>query len=144
MSGHRHPVEIQRKAEVADPNSFGEAAEAWETWARAFASVEPLSGRELLQAGAVLYEATHRVRLWWLPGVTPDMRVRHAGRVLNIVHVIDQREEHVRLELLCKEEIAAARHVHPARAAVAPPAGAAAGPSLDFSVAGNSMYLGAI
>lgn len=45
------------------------------------------------------------MRLRWYPDITPDMRIMYAGRVLNIVSVIDPEEAHRELQLMCKEGV---------------------------------------
>lgn len=99
---YRHPVEIQHKSWVQDPLT-GEMREDWTTYARVWAAVEDLSGREFWAAQQVQSEVTTRVRFRYLPGVEPSMRVLHAGRQLEIVAVLEPDGTRRELQLLCKE-----------------------------------------
>ena len=97
----RHRVELQKATYAQD--GVGEPIETWATYAKRWAAVEPLSGRELLQAQQVNSEATIRVRLRFVSGVTQQQRLLHNSRTLEIVSVIDPQERNAELELLCKE-----------------------------------------
>lgn len=63
-----------------------------ETWISEFdnvpASIEPLSGRELLAASAVNSKAATRIVIRYLPGVMPTWRVLHRSTVYNIESVL--------------------------------------------------------
>ena len=99
---YRHLVEIQHTSWVQDPLT-GEMWEDWTTYARVWAAVEDISGREFWAAQQVQSEVTTRVRLRYLPGVEPSMRVLHAGRTLEIVAVLEPDGTRRELQLLCKE-----------------------------------------
>ena len=106
----RHRVEILAKE--ASQNSFGEEVVAWVTVATVWASVEPLRGREYIEAKQGQVEVSHRVGMrHWLE-VGPEMRLRLevgptgvGGRVLEIVSVINPLERGERLELMCREMV---------------------------------------
>lgn len=51
----------------------------------AYASVEPLSGRELIAAQAANSVATHKISMRYAAGVTTAMRVKYGSRFFNIV-----------------------------------------------------------
>jgi len=99
---YRHPVEIQHKSWVQDPLT-GEMREDWTTYARVWAAVEDLSGREFWAAQQVQSEVTTRVRFRYLPGVEPSMRVLHAGRQREIGAGRERDGTRRELLLLCKE-----------------------------------------
>lgn len=94
----RHRVEIQHPVAGA-PNAYGEAAIAWTKLRTAWAAVEPLSGRELVEAQAVSARASARVRMRYHGDITTDMRVLWRDRTLNIEAVLDvdgrARETHL-------------------------------------------------
>lgn len=99
----RHRVTIQHKTVTRDAD--GIAAETWQDVTTVWAAVEPLRGREYLQAMAVAVEVTTRVRVRCLPGVTPAMRLLFGSRIFNIVSVIDPEERHRELQLMCVEVV---------------------------------------
>jgi SPP1 family predicted phage head-tail adaptor len=97
----RHRITIQEP--VTARNGYGEAITTWTAVATVWASVEPLSGREYFAAEHVQSEVTHRVRMRWQSGITPDMRVLFNGRVLKIDAVINYGERRTDLQLMCQE-----------------------------------------
>ena len=99
----RHRITIQSVTETED--TFGGTTEVWGTHATVWASIEPLSGRELLQAQQVQAEVTHRVRCRYVSGVTSKMRVLYGARYFNIITPINPEERNRELALMCKELI---------------------------------------
>lgn len=64
-----------------------------ETWMPVYpqplsASIEPLSGRELIAAQAVQSEVTTRIQVRGRPGLKPAMRAVHRGTIFNILAVV--------------------------------------------------------
>lgn len=97
----RHRVTIQQKTVTSDPE--GMIVETWVDVATVWAAVEPLRGREYIQAAAVTPEVTARVRIRYRPGIEPAMRVVHGGTVCDIQSVIDVGGRRRELELMCRE-----------------------------------------
>ena len=97
----RHVVTVQTASESAD--SFGEMIKTWGSNSTAWASVEPLSGRELLSAQQYYAEATHRVRLRHNSAVTPSARFKFGTRYLQINSVSDKNEKGAEIECICTE-----------------------------------------
>ncbi len=81
--------------------SNGEEVRTWATVATVWASVEPLSGRELLAARDVRADVTTRIRIRYRTGITPKMRATMGSAVYEISEVIDRTMHHRDLELLC-------------------------------------------
>lgn len=98
---YRHLVTIQQPVETTD--DLGQPVTTWSNVATVHAAVEPLEGRELFAAQAVRAETTTRVRIRYRSGITPKHRLVYAGRVLNILSVIDPDERHREIVLLCSE-----------------------------------------
>ncbi|MBI4800635.1 MAG: phage head closure protein [Desulfarculus sp.] len=99
----RHRVAIQQPV-TSTPEGQAEPVVTYVPFALdAWASVEPLNGREFFAAGGRQAEVSHRVRLRYLAGVKADMRVLHEGRALDIKAVIDPQERHRELVLMCLE-----------------------------------------
>lgn len=98
----RHRVQLQQVTETRDV--YGGVVRSWTTFARPWASVEPLSGNELLKAQQVIAGVTHRVRLRHRDGITASLRFVHRGRNLNIKGFVNPEERNRELECMCMEE----------------------------------------
>lgn len=92
-------IVLQEKAVTRGGN--GEEVVTWETFATVWADVEPLSGREVVAVRAAQADLSLRVRLRYLAGVNPAMRVYWKGAAWPITEVIDVRARRTELELLC-------------------------------------------
>lgn len=97
----RHRITIQSKSVSQD--SYGEPDETWSTYVNAWASVEPLRGREFMDGMAQGQEVTHRIRMRQRDGVTPEMRVSFDSRVFQIESVINVLEKDREMILMCQE-----------------------------------------
>ena len=102
----RHRVTLQSPAGSRD--AVGERTTTWTNMATVWASVNPLSVRELLAAGQIQSEVSHRVRLRYadaLAALDASWRVLFGSRVLVIqgVRNIDERQRE--FELMCSEGI---------------------------------------
>jgi len=97
----RHRVTIQSATETQD--SYGQAVLSFSTLATRWASIEQLSGREFFDASKVAAEVTHRVRIRYMTGITPKMRVVYGSRTFEIVAITNPEERNIALDLLCKE-----------------------------------------
>ena len=97
----RHRFAIKTAQETTD--SFGVTVETPITFATVWASIEPLSGRELFQAQQVQAEVTHRVRMRYLAGVTAKMKGYYGTREFQILSVANRDERNRELEIMCKE-----------------------------------------
>jgi SPP1 family predicted phage head-tail adaptor len=74
-------------------------------FATAWASIEPLNGREFFAAQQVNAEVTARIRLRYLPGVTRQMQVKFGSRTFAIESVINVEERNRELQLMVKEVV---------------------------------------
>ena len=104
----RHRIAIEAATETAD--SGGGFADPWaapRVVARAWASIEPLRGRERLQAQQLEASVTHKIVLRYRADLRASHRVAFQGRVFNIRSVINVGERSRWLELLCEEGVAA-------------------------------------
>ena len=100
----RHRVAIQETLSLAQ-NSYGEPVTTWGTVATVWASVSPLSGRELAMAQQVRPDVTHKVVMRHRDNVTPKQRILHDSRALEIESVRNADERDRMLELMCKEAV---------------------------------------
>lgn len=99
----RHRIRIQNK--TVTQNEYGEEEATWNTFVRAWASVEPLLGRQYLEARAQAQSVSHKVRMRYRDGVTPEMRVLFKGRVFDIESVLNVQERGEELVLMCREMV---------------------------------------
>jgi len=98
----RHRVTIQKVTVTQDADT-GEVSETWSTLGQVWAEVAPLSGRELFAAQQVEAQVSHQVTTRYRGDVTPNMRISHNSRTLNIESVINPGERNRELQLLCTE-----------------------------------------
>jgi SPP1 family predicted phage head-tail adaptor len=98
----RHQITIQQSTE--SQNDYGEATSSWSEFATVWASVQPISGREFFAAQAVQAQVSTRIKIRYLPDVTPKMRVLFGSRVFRIEAVLNIDERNRELHLMCVEE----------------------------------------
>ena len=79
--------------------------EEWEDIATTWASINPISGKEYYSAETINSDLTHKIRLRYRRGITPDMRILYNGRIFYIVSVINEYEKNTMLQLMCRELI---------------------------------------
>ncbi|MBA7647338.1 hypothetical protein ES703_55110 [subsurface metagenome] len=97
----RHRITFQQPIEKPDEHK-GHTVE-WANVVTAWASVEPLSGREYFYSHQIKAEVTHRVKTRYREDITIKMRIKHRDRVLEIESIIDLKERREELEILCRE-----------------------------------------
>lgn len=86
----RHRVTIEQQITII--NDLGEQETAWVEFARRWAAVEPLSGRERFLAEQAQSEVVTRITIRYLAGVTASMRALHRGKIYDIKSVREDRE----------------------------------------------------
>ena len=94
-------ITIQSRASTID--SYGQQITTWTDLVSCWASIEPLSGREIIAAQAVSSELSHTVTIRYRSAVTAAMRVLYQSRVFNIQSATDPDTAHIALQLLCSE-----------------------------------------
>lgn len=99
----RHRVMLQRPVQDLDPQ--GNPVTVWEDVGEVWAAVEPLRGREQIEAQQAFGEVTTRVRIRYRPDVRKSWRIVWEGRVLEVRSPVDVRGMHVEWELLCAEVV---------------------------------------
>lgn len=97
----RHQMAIERPVETT--GEYGQVARSWVLVGTVWGAIEPLSGSEIFAARQVQANVTHRVRLRYRAGLTPDMRLTVNGRTLQIGSVVNVGEAGAELELMCTE-----------------------------------------
>jgi SPP1 family predicted phage head-tail adaptor len=97
----KNQITIQEMREVQ--NVYGEPETTWAVFAEPWAAVEPLRGREFWAAQELQSRVTTRIRIRYVEGITPKMRVLFGTRIYLINTVIDQEEGHRETQLMCEE-----------------------------------------
>ena len=102
----RHRVTLKTKSVSRD--SFGEEDITWSTTATVWGSVEPLRGREYMEAQQGQADVSHRVTIRYRTGVVPTMRVYlEDGRAFEVESAINRLERDEQIELMCRELVSA-------------------------------------
>lgn len=102
----RHRIDIQREKSPATRSESGEEVPVWQTLVTRYASIEPLSGRELWQARQVRPDVTHKIIMRFF-AMTPKYRLKFGSRIFNVVSVLNpgERARGSAMELICVEEV---------------------------------------
>lgn len=100
--------DLNRRITIQQPtgakDNYKRVTTGWENYKTVWAAVEPLNGREYIQAQNTNSEITVRFRIRYLPGVTSAMRVLYGGRIFNLKSPpIDLNEAHEEMHLMCVE-----------------------------------------
>ncbi len=103
IGGMRDRVKIQRL--VVTQDAAGGQVKTWRTLATVRARVIPLQGKEFFEAQKYTSEVTTEIRLRYIPGVKPSMRVIGCGATYDIQAVIDRNNRKRELYLMCKEVV---------------------------------------
>ena len=105
----RLPVTLQSLTVAQTDN--GEVTDTFTTLATTWASIMPISGRELIGSGGVYAENAVRIRTRFVSGVKPSGRVVYTEsasltHTYEINHVNDTGMLGKELELICSEVVA--------------------------------------
>lgn len=79
--------------------------EDWKDIATTWANINPISGKEYYSAETINSDLTHKIRLRYRRGITPDMRIIYNDRIFYIISVINEYEKNTMLQLMCRELI---------------------------------------
>lgn len=104
MGNLRHRITIEQKT---IDNSQLDPVETWSKFATVWAAIEPLKGNERWIDGAKLISnsVTGRIKIRYLAGVTPTMRVKFGSRTYEILAAINVNERNEEMHLMVKELI---------------------------------------
>lgn len=93
-------VTLERNTPTQDAG--GAPIDNWAPVAVVRGAIEPLSGREFFDAGRVIGDVSHRIRIRYRTGVTEAMRAVSADRIFNIQAVLEV-ERRRQLHLMARE-----------------------------------------
>ncbi len=101
----RHIITFQKLK--GNQNEYGEEIKGsteWEDVHTARVGIYPMSGREFFAAETVNSEVTHKINMRYIPGITPDMRIKFGVRIFELSSPpINFQEKNTMLQILCKE-----------------------------------------
>lgn len=103
MDAGRLDKRVTLRSKVVAQDAWGAPVETWSDVATVWAAIEPLSGREFFAAAQVQAEQLTRITIRHRSGVTPSLRVVWGDRSFDVQAVIDWRERHEFLQLMCRE-----------------------------------------
>ncbi|MDP2026445.1 phage head closure protein [Sulfuriferula sp.] len=102
----RRLVTLQARSSTQD--SYGSQLATWYDVATLWANMNPLIGRELLAAQALYTEVTSEITVRYsaifaTPKAVAAMRISYAGRLFDILGMVNQEERNHLVSLFCKE-----------------------------------------
>ena len=103
MQAGRLRKRIVIQTNTATQDAAGQPIASWANTTTRWMAIEPLSGRELLQAQALAATATHRVRMRYYSGLTVRHRLKYGTRYLEINAIRNIDERNAEHECLCTE-----------------------------------------
>lgn len=98
--------EMDRQVTIQQQNPSGDdlgGIDSYTPFATVWAKIAAITGRELYQAGQMVEEATHKIVIHYLPGITDQMTILYNGRFFKIEAVLDPDERQVEQWFLCYE-----------------------------------------
>lgn len=102
----RHSVRLEQRTTQQD--AAGQQEATWLLFAERRAAIQRTPGSEVFASGARNARVPTVFRLRYLAGVTPAMRLVHAGKVFNILSAIDQGGRGEELIITSEELVEAA------------------------------------
>ena len=98
----RHKIIIEKPTETT--SDTGDVIQSWADFATVWAEVTPLKGREYWASKQTTSEITGKIRIRYLDGITPKMRVKFGSRIFNIEAVLNPDEKKIETILLVSEQ----------------------------------------
>ncbi len=96
---------ITVEAPVETQGSDGSTVTTWETFAAAWATVEPLIGREYFAQQREQATISHKIRMRYQPEITHKMRIAWGTRIFEIESVLNVGERNREIVLMCSEAV---------------------------------------
>lgn len=99
--------ELKQRITIQQPtytkNAIGEKIATWATWATVWAAVEPNWGGTYYRAKQSDSDVTGRIRIRYINGLKPTMRVSYQGRIFTIVSIIHPKENRKEIHIMYSE-----------------------------------------
>jgi len=99
----RHYITIEQPVENFDSNK--ELITTWSTFSQVWAEILPLVGREYWSAKQVNAETTGKLRIRYIAGITPKMRIKFGTRIFDITGVINIEERNEEIVIYYSEVV---------------------------------------
>jgi len=99
----RHYVTVQQATETQDTD--GGVIQTWATYGYTYAEISPKSGSEDFAAAGINASVVHEIRIRYLKGLVPKMRIVHGDRTFEIVGVVNWGERDREMLLNCTEVV---------------------------------------
>ena len=99
----RNKIIIESKVDTV--NSVGDAIPAWSTFATVWAEIVTQSGREFQNAQQIHSTLNLMLKIRYIDGVLPQMRINNGGRYYNILSSVDPDGRRVMLTVMCDEQL---------------------------------------
>lgn len=97
----RHYVIIQQATETQGAD--GSVIQTWGEFAHVYAEISPKSGNETYASQGIHASVVHEIRIRYLKGVVPKMRILWGERVFEIIGVVNWNERNREMLLNCTE-----------------------------------------
>jgi len=97
----RHRLTLEQLS--LSPDSGGGVTESWVQVAQVWGAIEPLSGRERVEAARIAGRHMYDIRLRFRADVDPSMRLRMGTRIFHILSIEDVDGRGQWLKALCEE-----------------------------------------
>jgi SPP1 family predicted phage head-tail adaptor len=91
------------KAKPTARDTDGMPTEDWTVYKTVSASITPISGRSFWQGQANQSEISHEIKMRYIPGIVPSMRIYFGTRKFEITHILNFEERNIWLTVYCKE-----------------------------------------
>lgn len=99
----KHKIDFLELIETK--NSFGEIENTFALFKYAYSSIVPTSAKEYFASGQTNAQATHKIELRYLSGITPSMQIVYGSRKFEIISIINVREMNKTLQIIATEII---------------------------------------
>lgn len=99
----RHRITFLRPEEIE--NEIGETVIDMKPFKTVWGSIEPIKGREYLEARKIQPEVTYRIIVRYIEDITPDMMIEFKGRIFNIQSILNIGERNQYMEIYAVEKV---------------------------------------
>lgn len=100
----RHYISFVSLDEGAS-DGLGGTAESEVTFYSTMAAIWPVSSKENVENMRNELKISHKIKIWYKSGITPDMEIHFGTREFEIVGIMNKDESNIYLEFLAWERI---------------------------------------
>ena len=86
-------------------NEVGDTVLVPSVFKTVWASINPVSGRDYIEAKKYQAELTYKITIRYLAGLTPDMSIQFKDRIFLIQDIINPSEHNESLEIMAIERV---------------------------------------